>query len=367
MTTVHDLFISLLSEDPDKILIIGNNGLSVSRNDVYFKADRLARAMLAIGLTKGDGVCIQLGSTVDAIIAKLACWFAGFPVFMFGATPNPEYRKTVFDGLGAKYLLDPIRYKALMDGRFGLANSIDYPTEDDVLSQRRTSATTGVSKIVLDRCKQRMIMAKLHVDSFGLVSHDRIMIIGGQNIGTSNSIILMSLMVGSQIILYDIDREHFKEVIEANHPTYVFLPPDKNFGSSYDEFITQLKSTDMSSVKGGLMFGGVPYNYAKAIDECLPNGGLSLGYGMTELSISFYCLFDDPLEKRLTTYGRNIDPNIVRIHNGELQVIQSCTSAYLNEEQYINRITEDGWFRTGDSVHLDEDGYLCFDRRIVSD
>ncbi len=105
-------------------------------------------------------------------------------------------------------------------------------------------------------------------------------------------------------------------------------------------------------------------------------GGVNM-YGMTETCTAFTCTrADEPLPVRLTTCGTLMPGNqleIVDIESGELtkpgEPGEICVKgpAIMRRYYKIDPATtfdENGFFRTGDLGHLDEEGRLIFSQRI---
>ncbi len=116
---------------------------------------------------------------------------------------------------------------------------------------------------------------------------------------------------------------------------------------------------DMSSVKI-ITYGTepMPEGLLLKLNEALPGTRFMQTYGTSETGISkmssksstsLRVRFDDPD----TEY---------KIVNGELWIKSTTTIiGYLNSP--MDRFTEDGWFKTGDLVDIDEEGYLYFTGR----
>jgi acyl-CoA synthetase (AMP-forming)/AMP-acid ligase II len=121
--------------------------------------------------------------------------------------------------------------------------------------------------------------------------------------------------------------------------------------------------------------GGAPV--PRAVLERATNLGLTIWsmYGSTEHPSITGCTYADPLEKRLSSNGRPlpgndiklVDPEGREVATGEPGEILSrgpeCFLGY-TDETLTARVFEDGWYRTGDIGVLDEDGYLSITDRI---
>jgi len=95
---------------------------------------------------------------------------------------------------------------------------------------------------------------------------------------------------------------------------------------------------------------------AKAFDEFGVN--MYQGYGMTECAPLISANY--PKENRFGSVGKPVSYMDVKIENGEIVVKGSgvMLGYYKNPEATAEAFTEDGWLRTGDLGHFDDDGYL---------
>ncbi len=105
-------------------------------------------------------------------------------------------------------------------------------------------------------------------------------------------------------------------------------------------------------------------------------GGVNM-YGMTETCTAFSCTrADDPLPVRLTTQGRLMPDNELKIvdiesgarlpdgEEGEICVKGPAVLRRYYKVDPAATFDDEGFFHTGDLGHVDEDGRLHFDRRI---
>ncbi len=89
------------------------------------------------------------------------------------------------------------------------------------------------------------------------------------------------------------------------------------------------------------------------------------GYGMTENS--GLCAINLPDDNKLGTVGKPVPGAQVRIaQDGEIQTygLNSFQGYWRNNEKTAETFTEDGWLRTGDVGHLDEDGFVTITGRL---
>ncbi|MFD2763262.1 AMP-dependent synthetase/ligase [Micromonospora eburnea] len=91
---------------------------------------------------------------------------------------------------------------------------------------------------------------------------------------------------------------------------------------------------------------------------------ISEGYGLTETSPA--AAANLPTATRIGTVGRPLPGVTIRIEDdGEILISGELVfrGYWRNDTATAEVLTSDGWFRTGDLGHLDEDGYLCITGR----
>ncbi len=142
----------------------------------------------------------------------------------------------------------------------------------------------------------------------------------------------------------------------------------------------RFKEFDLSSLRTGIMAGSpCPIEVMKRVQSEMNMGEVTIAYGMTETSpVSCQSSTDTPLDKRVSTVGlvqphleiKIIDPDSGRIvpvgERGEF-----CTKGYSVMQGYwedpartAEAIDAEGWMHTGDLATMDEGGYVNIVGRI---
>lgn len=123
-----------------------------------------------------------------------------------------------------------------------------------------------------------------------------------------------------------------------------------------------------------IMITGAPVSpeLVRRLKSALPACAPVTGYGTSETGYSMFTRPGDSLA-RLQTCGRPMPGMEVRIapsdtggaRDGEIQLRGAFVTCgyHANPAATAASLTEDGWFRTGDLGHLDEDGYLIVSGR----
>ncbi len=138
--------------------------------------------------------------------------------------------------------------------------------------------------------------------------------------------------------------------------------------------------TDFSTLRTGVMAGSpCPVEVMKQVREKMNVRDITICYGMTETSpVSTQTRMDDAVEKRVATVGRVhphaeiqiVDPAtggvVPRNATGELCTRGYCVMlGYWNDDAATtNAIDPAGWMHTGDLASMDEDGYIKIVGRI---
>ena len=114
----------------------------------------------------------------------------------------------------------------------------------------------------------------------------------------------------------------------------------------------------------------IPENTVKKIIEILKTGKIATYYGLTEASRSAFMVFDEKLGKYnsvglpASNVEIKIESNDDSEKNGEICIKgPNVIESYWGNEE-MNRNIENGWLKTSDVGHLDEEGYLYLDGRI---
>ena len=140
------------------------------------------------------------------------------------------------------------------------------------------------------------------------------------------------------------------------------------------------KKYDTSSLRTGIMAGSTcPEKVMRQVVEEMHMTEITSVYGQTEASPGCTQTFaDDPLEKRVTTVGKQYPHMEVKIMDPETgatlgpnQDGEFCVRGYNVMKGYYNMpeataeaIDKDGWLHTGDLASVDEEGYYRITGRI---
>ncbi|MFJ3804258.1 AMP-binding protein [Streptomyces sp. NPDC090088] len=371
--------------------------------------DRLARALLASGVAKGDRVGIWAVNCAEWVLVQYAT--ARIGAIMVNI--NPAYRthevEYVLEQAGVSFLFASLRhkssdYRAMVEEVRGgcpelrevvyigdpgwesllerAAAEVSYEplSCDDPINIQYTSGTTGFPKGATLSHHNILNNGYFVGESISYTEQDRICIpvpfyhcfgmVMGNLAATSHGACMV-------IPAPSFDPKATLEAVQQERCTSLYGVPTM--------FIAELNlagfaSYDLSSLRTGIMAGSpCPVEVMKRVVAEMHMAEVSICYGMTETSpVSLQTRIDDDLEHRTGTVGRVLPHLEVKVVDPSTGVTQPrgtagelCTRGYSvmlgywNEPEKTAEAVDPGrWMHTGDLALMREDGYVEIVGRI---
>ncbi len=420
-TVGQQLDLTLAEHADREALVSRHQGLRFTYAELHAEAERMARALIALGVRAGDRVGIWSPNNAEWVLTQYGTAKAGAIL----VNVNPAYKtqelRYILDRAGVSVLVAARGFRAtdyvamLEEVRRDLAGlrevvflgpaperwamsweellargdgtSLEALREreaqldfDDPINIQYTSGTTGQPKgatlshhNILNNGyfvgrrerlgpKDRICVPVPFYHCFGMVMGN-----------------LAALVHGACVVIPDeaFDAEAVLTAVQEERCTALYGVPTM--------FIAELDhpgfaSFDLSSLRTGIMAGApCPIEVMKQVVERMHMTQVTICYGMTETSpVSFQSLPDDDLGRRVTTVGaihphveaKVVDPGtgrtLPRGEPGEL-----CTRGYLVMLGYWNdpnatreAVDRARWMHTGDLAVMREDGYVNIVGRI---
>lgn len=398
-------------ETPDKVAVLSPEG-AVTYAEAYEKAQRVAGAMLELGIRKGEAVAIQFPNTPEYLIAYWGVAMMGGVLLTMhmpyrGGEMEPllkhgQARAVICGAATDKYdapaTLEALKTKVpslehviVATGRAGkgrhslqdmIANGpkravADPPVAADPVLLCFTSGTSAAPKAVLRTYHTACGDARIYSPTIGLTADDVVMVAPPFTHVFGLCCVHNALWAGATNTLMKLfTPQAYAETIERTRPTVLFTAPA--------HIAATLKAGlfdhhDISSLKTVVVAGSVcPPEVAAAFEKRLaPGGRVGQLFGMTETILIMQTPADGPSEWRHAHTGRVIDGIEARIvgddgtvlgpgKEGELQVRGfAVMSGYLNnDEANAASFTEENWFRTGDLAVMDEHDNVAITGRV---
>jgi cyclohexanecarboxylate-CoA ligase/acyl-CoA synthetase len=395
---------------PDRAAVIGPRGV-LSYAQVRASALRLANALLALGLQKGDVVAIQLPNVPEFVIAY-------FAVCMMGGVLSPMHmpyrsgeiepllrhghaRAVIIGGRSETYdaprtMLDlksriehlehvivagddapsgVLSLQSLMDS--GATKEIeDGPVATDPAILCFTSGTSSAPKAVVHSYQTLLANNRLAAPIYRMTPED--VVLSGPPFTHAFGIAVMNFILyagAASLLLPAFSPAALVETIARGRPTVVFCAP-AHIAACLKANL--LDGTDLSSIRLMTISGSAcPDELARAADRLLPNGAVGQMWGMTECFMGLHTPFEASEEVRLTSLGgptptfeaRMVSPDGMVVSDGaegELQIRGASLFAgyFGNDEANRQSFAADGWFRTGDLAVRGRDGLVRLTGRV---
>jgi len=412
---VTDCLDDAVAAAPDSLAIVDHNSMDGSSTRLTYRelqqlTTRIAGALRALGVGRGDVVAVQLPNWWHYSAIYLACVRLGavinplMPIFrerelefMLGLAEAKvlvvprEFRGFDYPRMAAalqarlphlRNILvvggeDPAtafetialgrEWEAEIDAVTGFAAG--RPSPDDVTEVMYTSGTTGEPKGVMHTANTLLCKALLASALFDFTARDAIYM--GSPLAHQTGFMyacILAIYNRAKCVLQDIWEPVTAARLIAEERCTITL------GST--PFLRDLVHTpdvdrhDISSLRLFLCAGApIPRVLVHAARERHPNLYVMSAWGMTEMGIATATYPGDPADKVFDTDGRALPHQAVRVvdaqgrcvppgSEGRLQA--RCATTFVG---YLKRpeaygLDAEGWLETGDNARMDAEGYI---------
>lgn len=387
---------------PDEPAIISDDGRVFTYSEFSQRVNRLANALPAIGITKGERIAVLFPNNpefLEVLFAAAKIGAIAVPLNFRLASPElsyilndctasvlaytPEFEEKVKVVKGAdggknikKFIRvgegageDEIDYEGLLssfpDSSPGLKEQI---VDDDPHMLVYTSGTTGRPKgaiLTHDNTHWNAINAVLR---YMLSRKDTnlgaapLYHIGGLSAGA-----VPTIFTGGKVVLCRFfDPDQVLKMIESHKVTTMFGIPSMFLMMSESE---QFEKTDFSSVRF-FIAGGAPCPVS-LIERYLGQGvTFAQGYGLTEAAPGVTALLEEDALRKRGSSGQALfyveidifDENNMELPTGEVGEIvvrgPNVFKGYWNKPEETEEALKYDWLHTGDIGYLDQEGFL---------
>ena len=414
-TIGDDLDATIAAHGDREALVVPFQDVRLTYRQLGAEVDRLARALIGIGLEVSDRVGIWAPNCAEWVYTQYATAKAGVILVNI----NPAYRthevSYVLGQSGCRVLIAATDfktsdYRAMLDevrpeiptlervvflgtpdwaDLLGAADGVDQDALDDrsrslsptgPINIQYTSGTTGFPKgatlshrnilnngfFIGEGCRytpdDRVCVPVPFYHCFGMV-------LGNLACTTHGAAIVVPAPA--------FEPAATLATVEAERCTSLYGVPTM-FIAELD--LPDFDRYDLTSLRTGVMAGSpCPVEVMKRCVTDMHMDEVTICYGMTETSpVSTQTAADDPLDKRVGSVGRvhpHVEVKVVDPDSGDVVARgeggEFCTRGYSvmlgywnDPERTAEAIDADGWMHTGDLATMDDDGYLNIVGRI---
>jgi acyl-CoA synthetase (AMP-forming)/AMP-acid ligase II len=384
---------------PDRIAFV-IDGQSISYRELNERINKLANALLSLGIKKGDRVGLLFHNSLAYLESYLALYKAGLVWVRLNARLHPSEIKGMLEDSGAQVLIhgpefvesiekisSGVRW-VIQKGKGPGADYDDFLQKgsdqepkidvilDDLSDLWYTSGTTGAPKGIMLTHRNILTCTQLLLcDVYDISQEDKLLTVGALSHAGSVRILPFIIRGATNYLHSHFDPvKAFKE-IEASKISDFSTVPTILVGLMDHPERPRFK---LSSLKR-ITYAGSPMAVER-IKEALKLFGpvLDQSYGqaesiitITHLSRKEHILNGDPVrERRLASAGREypgvqvkiVDENDHPLRAGEIGEVITRSDlvmrGYWNQPDKTEEALREGWLHTGDIGYLDEDGYL---------
>jgi long-chain acyl-CoA synthetase len=359
---------ALLDGDPDDTVVYAGE-TATTRGELRALVDRFTNALRAAGLG-GQAIGVLGANQAATIAAWFAVWSSGGAFVPLNPRVPGVERDRAIETTGVAAVLDVSGLDAATGALVVLAPVAPRHLDGSEAIIQFTSGTTGRPKAVPLRHDtiQRLldgVIATLRGAQRGERARMPNLVPVSLSLWAGIYQVLFAFTLGVPVVLMDkFSAPEFARLVREHGIRSSVLPPAAMVMLSQDESVTSLEPLRyVRSVSAPLS-----PTHARAFHERFGVGILN-GYGQTELggevvgwSAADWKEFGPA---KLGAAGRPHAGIEVRIHDDELQV-RSASTPPVDASALGDRLTDDGWLRTGDLARIDEDGFVWIDGRVSS-
>jgi long-chain acyl-CoA synthetase len=364
----------------------------VPRAELVDSAQRLGRMLAELGLTTGQVVAAMMPNDAGTVAAIFGTWRAGgvyTPLNPLAADAELTAQLDILDPV-AVITTDDLAHRFGHCGRHVvMCSGLDWSIRrcdpapqnaraygPDVALLQFTSGTTGTPKPVplrhetvldlIDRLLARLRGAKPRGTKPVTANRTPIPNLVPLSLSLWAGIyqVLFAFRAGSGVVLMDrFSPADFAALVRRHQARSTVLPPAALTMILHDDSVT-----DLSPLKIVRSITA-PLSPVQALRFRERFGVIVLNsYGQTELGgeVVGWSAADarEYGETKLGSVGRPLPGIDVAVRNDEVMVRTPTTAARRIDPQFHDRLTDDGWFHTGDLGWFDDDGFLWLDGRV---
>jgi malonyl-CoA/methylmalonyl-CoA synthetase len=352
------------------------NGATYTFGEIDARSNRMARALTARGLAKGDRLCVYLANSIEMIDLYLACVKLGLIFVPINILYRDREMTHILTDAEPKLLIAANDLPALLaeaEAQPGGSLPDSGLGGDDIAALVYTSGTTGVSKGAMLTHNNWAVNGSNLIEAWKITSSDRLLLAPPLfHVHALGNGLHSWLMSGCRMRLLErFDHQTVLSQFLDFKPTLFFGVP-----AMYVRLLDTPPAQALEIGKNMRLFvcGSAPLP-AQILEEFRTLFGHTIleRYGMTETLMNISNPYDG--ERRPGSVGKPLPGVVVKIvgpegkevgvdETGELYLKgPNVFAGYWKREDATKAAFVDGWFRTGDIGSRSADGYYTLSGR----
>ncbi len=375
------------SRTPDKTAIIDlrepERPREVSYRELDALCDGVARGLLRRGLRRGDRVGILSLNRMEYLAAFFGTMRAGMVTVPISIKLPRDTIEYIIGNAGVSLLfcdrerrsICPDSISAIdFDDASAFADFIDRgsfttvaPAAAEIGMMLYTSGSTGRPKGVPLSHETQLWGMEVCEAIFGDIAHHRFIVAAPMFHMNATFNVKMALAGGATVILLPaFNARHYATAIERHKATWLTSVPTMLALVEREKDL--LKTLDLSSVER-ISMGSAPLTQAlfDKVQALFPNALINNSYGTTEAGPVVFGPHPQGKAKPPTSVGYPVPGGAMELREGpsaDEGVLYmrnpSVMAGYHNLPEQTAKVLKDGWYRSGDIMRRDQDGWYYF-------
>jgi len=373
---------------PGSYLIDAATGRTISPEDLPRLIAACGASLTSAGLKAGERLLIGCSVSPASALVYLGAMYAGLVAVPVEDRTLSASVATLLEATGAKAVWteaglreEGIRERSIVNLQGDLAK--DAPQimppaacqETDLAALMATSGSTGVPRFVMVSHSNLIANAEAIIRSQHLTTDERAMLILPVSYCFGASVMHTHLYQGGGVVFdrrFMFPDKVLHAIAQFGCTTFAGVP------TAYNVLLrrSNIRQIAMPGLRRFLQAGGgLARERISEMRSIFPSTNFYVMYGQTEATARLSCMEPERWEEKEGSVGRPLDNLTIRIVDeegndlpagqvGELLASgPSICSGYLNDPEESRRVFCNGWLRTRDLAHRDEEGYLWIDGR----
>jgi acyl-CoA synthetase (AMP-forming)/AMP-acid ligase II len=310
------------------------------------------------GVKRGDYVAWQRRNDDAGVLLYRACWRLGATAVPLHHQAGPADVDRMVGSLDGDVLV----VEDVPDGRPVVA--VD-ASPDDIAVVLFTSGSSGAPKGVRHTHAALAYKAQLMVGVHGLTRTDVVLMPAplAHISGLLNAVLVAGAAPFRAVLMAKWDPDEALTIIEHQRVTFMVGPPTffiDLMGASH--FVPEHVASLRLISSGG---AGVTPAFCQEATERL-GARVKRAYGSTEAPTVTTSAADDPPERGWSSDGRLVGQAELQVGPASELWVRGpeLFAGYVDAAQTALAMTDDGWFKTGDTAVVDDDGWVTITGRL---